>query len=61
MQIAYVMPSGTPKSEIMLAQRAIDGLRPDQRQHVEHLLKSWRKIDIGDVRRAIKRAICDRP
>lgn len=65
MQIGYILLDklGEKLSAHVLikVQAELSALRDDQRRYVEHLVRSWRRLELDDVRRAIKRTLADRP
>lgn len=58
------MPSAAERQQIADAIERILEMRPDQVKYAEHLLRSWRVFRTDGItlmRRAIKRAIHDKP
>lgn len=64
MQFGFLMPTKAESERIKHLQRDIDALRPDQRDRVLHLVRSWRVCErpmwfrdsIGQFRKAIRNA-----
>ncbi len=61
MQIGYIMLDKVGTSVLIKVQTQLRNLRTDQRTHVAHLIRAWKRFELNDVRRAIKRTLADRP
>jgi hypothetical protein len=65
MKIAFVMPNEAQKQRIEALRQAIIELMPYQRDHFEHLVRSWgitkSHNSLAVAEEALKRTLRDRP
>lgn len=65
MKLAFLMPNEAQRDKISAMRGSVVEMRPDQIQHLEHLLRSWRVFGSMDglavTWRAVKRTLRDKP
>lgn len=65
MRLAFILPNDGDRHQISRAQECIVEMRPDQIDHLTHLLRSWgifgRYDGVALTWRAIKRVLRDKP
>lgn len=65
MQLAFIMPTDAQKQRIDAIREALVKLMPYQRDHFDHLVRSWRITrshnSLAVAEEALKRTLRDRP
>lgn len=65
MQLAFIMPTDAQKQRIDALREAIVKLMPFQRDHFEHLIRSWGILhhpnSLAVAEEALKRTLRDKP